>query len=137
MTGISPAAKARLFNSFSQADSTITRRFGGTGLGLAISKDLSELMGGTLDCRSRPGEGATFWFDLPLPECAAPTPLEAANAPAANGEIYLTALAGIAAHEGPGRVATLHLDDVFETVGVNSRACNTVPKAASCANSKR
>ena len=43
-------------------------------------------------------------------------------APAANGEIYLTALAGIAAHEGPGRVATLHLDDVFETVGVNSRA---------------
>ena len=44
-----------------------------------------------------------------------------AVAPAANGEIYLTALAGIAAHEGRGRVATLHLDDVFETVGVNSR----------------
>jgi bifunctional UDP-N-acetylglucosamine pyrophosphorylase/glucosamine-1-phosphate N-acetyltransferase len=43
-------------------------------------------------------------------------------APAANGEIYLTALAGIAAHEGRGRVATLHLEDVFETVGVNSRA---------------
>jgi bifunctional UDP-N-acetylglucosamine pyrophosphorylase/glucosamine-1-phosphate N-acetyltransferase len=43
-------------------------------------------------------------------------------APAANGEIYLTALAGIAAIEGLGRVATLRLDDVFETVGVNSRA---------------
>ena len=42
--------------------------------------------------------------------------------PAANGEIYLTALAGIAANEGPGGVATLHLNDVFETVGVNSRA---------------
>ena len=79
--GFDDAEKARIFGRFQQADGSITRRFGGTGLGLAISKDLSELMGGTLDCRSRPGEGATFWFDLPLPECEAPIALEAANAP--------------------------------------------------------
>src|SRR5690606_28440076 len=48
-------------------DGSITRRFGGTGLGLAISRDLVELMGGVLDCEGRPGEGATFWFELPLP----------------------------------------------------------------------
>jgi len=78
--GFDDAEKERIFGRFQQADGSITRRFGGTGLGLAISRDLSELMGGTLDCRSRPGEGATFWFDLPLPECEAPIAVEAANA---------------------------------------------------------
>ncbi|CAN5443641.1 response regulator [soil metagenome] len=64
--GFDDAQKARIFARFQQADGSITRRFGGTGLGLAISRDLAELMGGSMDCRSRPGEGATFWFDLPL-----------------------------------------------------------------------
>jgi signal transduction histidine kinase/CheY-like chemotaxis protein len=78
--GFDDAEKERIFGRFQQADGSITRRFGGTGLGLAISRDLSELMGGTLDCRSRPGEGATFWFDLPLPACEAPAPIETVNA---------------------------------------------------------
>ena len=77
--GLSPGAKAKLFQKFQQADGSIARRFGGTGLGLNISKHLVDLMDGSIGAEDRQGGGSVFWVELPLRHADARVPVVASD----------------------------------------------------------
>ena len=65
-SGIAAEAQRKLFEVYSQADATVSRRHGGSGLGLSIARHLAEMLGGTLTVESEPGRGSTFTLEIPL-----------------------------------------------------------------------
>ena len=116
--GIPADRQAALFSKFEQADASTTRRFGGTGLGLAICRELTGMMGGTVEVASTPGEGATFVVTLPLERVASPRAPAAAVHPRdglAQAEAPVT-LRVLAAEDNP--VNQLVLRTLLEQVGV-------------------
>ncbi|MDZ4394307.1 ATP-binding protein [Cypionkella sp.] len=103
--GMTPEQVLRLHDEFSQADSSVTRRFGGTGLGMAITQSLVERMGGTIKVDSERGRGTTITVSLPLPTSAA----IAARAPLAEEPIGLTGLRLLAADDNLTNCAVLEM----------------------------
>jgi len=113
--GIASDQLDMVFESFTQADTSSTRRFGGSGLGLAIVKHLVELMHGQVGVSSRLGEGSTFWFDLSLRKSAEP-PALAEPTPAEAGAT------GIDVNKVPARVLLVEDDAVNQMVVENMLA---------------
>jgi len=87
--GIPEAKRQSIFESFTQTDSSITRRYGGTGLGLSISRGLAQALGGTIEVESGPGRGSTFTLMLELTEAAAMEVAAAAETIASQSLSYL------------------------------------------------
>ena len=87
--GIPKDKREHIFEKFSQADASTTRKFGGTGLGLAITRQLIDMMNGRIGCDSHEGKGSTFWFEIPLKIDA-----ESSTAPQSTSESEKTSLSG-------------------------------------------
>jgi PAS domain S-box-containing protein len=123
--GIDPAARGTVFGAFGQADSSTTRRYGGTGLGLAICSHLVGMMGGVLDFASQPGQGSTFWFEVPFREARSTEVTERApfvgriEEPRRHAPVAARGPGGVAAQ--PIRLRVLLADDAPVNVLVASR----------------
>jgi signal transduction histidine kinase/DNA-binding response OmpR family regulator len=103
--GMTEQQLGKLFQAFTQADSSTTRRFGGTGLGLAITRNFARLLGGDVTVTSRPGEGSTFTLVLPVDQStpALPAPAPSTNDAAGDQNVQEDATAGPDVTGGPGR----------------------------------
>jgi two-component system sensor histidine kinase RpfC len=89
--GMTNEARKRIFERFTQADDSITRRYGGTGLGTTISKELVDLMGGKIGVESEPEKGSTFWFTVRLEKQPASAALESMSTPISRTRVLLVA----------------------------------------------
>jgi len=122
--GIEPEQRKRLFLSFSQLDTSTTRRFGGTGLGLAISKKLAILMGGDIEVKSEPGRGSVFSFTVQVK--AAPEPFPEHQTPGG--------LAGMRAlYADPSPHARQFVASLCRRWGVDCRLAATTAEAMAAA----
>jgi len=120
-TGIGIAAdrRAAIFESFTQADGSTTRRFGGTGLGLSISRQLVGLMGGEIGVESEPGRGSAFWVDLSLARADSPSGAEGGTAVEPSGRRVL-----VVDGNGSSRLA------LAELLGASGYRCSAVASGA-------